>query len=680
MKTGIVIQARMGSTRLPGKVLKPLPVDGDMAALDWTIRACLQTGYQVIVATSTNPEDDAIADRFSHADVPVFRGDATDVLDRVYRCAEFYGLDEIIRITGDCPFVDPDVIRQVVELRRWKGADYASNVDPPTWPDGLDVQVVTMPALHLAWLSAKVPTDRDTVLQYIVRSPHLFDIANLPCPFPGMERRRWVLDTAADYETCCRIAMELMKRGITVPRLADLLDIGAGAAQAPDGSRNERYLAARAPELKANGFGISAAALENALNYQPYGASTYSKSHVAWGKNAPLYTTHAQGSRVFDVDSNEYIDFTGGLGTTILGHADPGIRDAIVAQLDRGIASPLAHDLESHVARNIIDRVIPALPPGAAANIYDQWKLVFGKNGSDVTSAAVRVARVFTGRPTIAIVATGYHGWHDWAVEYTPRGHGSSGLDIVRVSKSALLNSGIPNTFAATIMEPDQFTPEEIAKLIDSNRMSGSLVIFDEMVTAFRYPKVTYAATYGLDPDLICLGKALGNGMPITALIGRAEIMDKFVTDPSTIGVGGSGSGGEPYAFYSGTHFGEGLSLAAANTVMRRMDDATQSEIVSRAKRINVIVAGAVSYHGMAITVGPPPLSRLTFGTPDIAAQFRREMARNGVLVYSAFFAMLAHSDADLEHLAVALDRTFVAIKNGTARGGETAPSGIMRS
>jgi len=689
-KCGIVVQARMASTRLPGKVLMPLPIGSDRVVLDWVISACLETGFPVYVATSTNPEDDAIG---NHVCIPtenwksgrwhpkyepelLFRGSPEDVLDRMYQCAKFHGLDEIVRITGDCPFIDPEVIKQVVALRRITGANYASNVDPPTWPDGLDVQVASFSALERAHVLATDPSDRECVMQYIVHHRRNFRVANLPCPIPNAALYRWVLDTDADYQLCSRMAKELIADDVTVPHLSDLLQIADKTMQFIDTDldlRNERYAASRAVELKADCFDGSSTVLKRTLRVQPYGASTYSKSHVAWGDGAPLYVTHAQGSHVWDVDGNELIDMTAGLGTTILGHCDPHVRAAIEAQLDLGIAFPLAHELEHQVAEALIRRLHPEDGLGSTT----PYKVVFGKNGSDVTSAAVRVARVATGKSTIMMMKDHYHGWHDWALHRTKRGYGTgTDQDIYRGGNMDNLFGFPPSWWkdiACIIIEPDKSDPQELSALIEKAHEKDAFVIFDEMVTAFRYPKTTYAATYGLEPDMICLGKALGNGMPITALVGKREIMDRFVTETNDT----------PYAFYSGTHFGEMLSLAAARCVIERMGDYNQGRLVGLAGRINAVIGASLAEHGFIDrddgTFECRTIPRLTFRNPIISSQFRREMAHNGVLVYGLFLPSLAHTDADLEHLRAALENSLNAIKSGMVRGGN-APSGIMRS
>jgi glutamate-1-semialdehyde aminotransferase/spore coat polysaccharide biosynthesis protein SpsF (cytidylyltransferase family) len=676
MKTGILIQARMGSTRLPGKVMMPLPpkrADGKppLKALEWTVEACLRTGFEVYIATSTNPEDDAIYDYFQgsgYTSVGLFRGSPDDVLDRLYQCARLYQLDVVVRVTGDCPFVDPEVIKQVVQLRKHTGSDYASNVDPPTWPDGLDVQVVTFDALQRAHQEATEPTDRDTVLAYIVRHRNSFFVNNLPCPIRGLVIHRWVIDTAQDYELCSEIAQSLLAQGRGPgASFADILDMAPPPADAELLGRNERYLAARAGELKvSDNFPGSSTIGIQARARQPYGASTYSKSYVAWGHDSPLYLTHAQGSRVFDVDGNEFIDMTAGLGTTVLGHSDPYVRRAIERQLDLGIGFPLAHENEHRIARNIMRRAMSTM------GISTERKIVFGKNGSDVTSAAVRLARVVTGRKMVTKLAGGYHGWHDWTLHGTMRGDGTDASKTYYGNPADIATDGVLRNSAALILEPDMVPAESLREIIESCRKYGVLVIFDEMVTAFRYPQCTVAATYDLDPDMLCLGKALGNGMPITALIGRAEMMDKFVT---------IGLPTKPYAFYSGTHFGEMLSLAAAAAVVNRMGQQEQNHLAALQLYLNTKVTKIIdtlTTGGVIWTQGPIP--KLSLYDPDIAAMFRREMAHNGVLFYTALLPTLMHTMPELDHVVDAMDAAFNAIKSGKARGKAIGNERIMRS
>src|SRR6266550_7423376 len=202
-KTVAICQARMGSTRLPGKVLLPLyDYTGQIGtALGFVTWAADRTQVdQVIVATSTLPQDDKIAEWCAVNGLDCFRGSETDVLTRCHGAAQQYDADIIVRLTGDCPLLDPRVIDEVIQLRKMKDVMYATNTDPPTYPDGLDVEVFTREALEIANREATRLSDRDTVTRYMVRNRHRISAANLTCPLPDLVAERWVLDSPEDYK------------------------------------------------------------------------------------------------------------------------------------------------------------------------------------------------------------------------------------------------------------------------------------------------------------------------------------------------------------------------------------------------------------------------------------------------------------------------------------------------
>jgi glutamate-1-semialdehyde 2,1-aminomutase/spore coat polysaccharide biosynthesis protein SpsF len=208
MKTVAIIQARMGSTRLHGKVLEKL---NGLEALGWTVRAAqATTGIdEVWIATSDKAGDDAVALWAELNKVPVHRGSEHDVLDRYAGAARVSGAEVVVRLTADCPLLDPAVVTQVVGLRAMTGVDYASNVDPPTWPDGLDCEVVTVPVLLAASREAVRPFDREHVTPFIRNNRSRFSARNLQAPLPGLAEERWTLDTKADLEFLVSTAKHL---------------------------------------------------------------------------------------------------------------------------------------------------------------------------------------------------------------------------------------------------------------------------------------------------------------------------------------------------------------------------------------------------------------------------------------------------------------------------------------
>jgi len=193
-----VVQARMGSSRLPGKTLADIggrPMLGRLVD-----RARLIPGVeQVVIATTDRPADAAIL-RFAEAEgLPASAGSEQDVLDRIYRAASRFGVSVIVRVTPDCPMLDPEVSGRVLaEFRRLAGrVDYVSNVHPPTFPDGLDTEVFSRDALEAAWREARLASDREHVTPYIWRQPGRFRLGNVENA-NDLSALRWTVDTEAD--------------------------------------------------------------------------------------------------------------------------------------------------------------------------------------------------------------------------------------------------------------------------------------------------------------------------------------------------------------------------------------------------------------------------------------------------------------------------------------------------
>jgi spore coat polysaccharide biosynthesis protein SpsF len=198
MRVVAIVQARMGSTRLPGKALKDLGGETVLArVVNRTRRATLVD--EVVVATSVLPADDAIARECEGLKVSCFRGDELDVLDRYYRAAQKFAADAIVRITADCPLIDPELIDATIRSRLDQKADYASNSLVRSYPRGLDVEVFTADALARAWSAAKEEYQRIHVTPYLYENPKSFKVISTAEEMDH-SNYRWTLDTAEDLE------------------------------------------------------------------------------------------------------------------------------------------------------------------------------------------------------------------------------------------------------------------------------------------------------------------------------------------------------------------------------------------------------------------------------------------------------------------------------------------------
>jgi glutamate-1-semialdehyde 2,1-aminomutase len=255
----------------------------------------------------------------------------------------------------------------------------------------------------------------------------------------------------------------------------------------------------------------------------PLGSQTFSKSRTQYPVGvSPHFIVRANGARVWDIDGNEYIDFVNSLCAVTLGYQDPDVTAAARAQLDNGVIYSLAHPLETEVAELICDMV-----PCAEM-------VRFGKNGSDATSGAIRLARAFTERDHVAVC--GYHGWQDWYIGSTARNRGVpkavralthsfafNNLDSLRTVLRAH-----PDGFAAVIIEPMNVAepdPGFLQGVKDLAHGHGALLIFDETITGFRFSNGGAQELFGVVPDIATFGKGLANGYPVSAVAGRRDVM-----------------------------------------------------------------------------------------------------------------------------------------------------------
>jgi spore coat polysaccharide biosynthesis protein SpsF len=196
MRIVAIIQARMGSTRLPGKVLKDLAGATVLARVVARVRRCRQVG-QVVIATTREPEDEAIVDECRRLSVRVFRGEVHDVLDRYYQAAKEEKAEAIVRITSDCPLIEPEITDATIRGFLDSRPDYASNVLERTYPRGLDTEIMTWDALSRSWREAKQPHQREHVTPYIYENASQFTLLSIKGDI-DYSSHRWTLDQPED--------------------------------------------------------------------------------------------------------------------------------------------------------------------------------------------------------------------------------------------------------------------------------------------------------------------------------------------------------------------------------------------------------------------------------------------------------------------------------------------------
>lgn len=351
---------------------------------------------------------------------------------------------------------------------------------------------------------------------------------------------------------------------------------------------------------------------------------------------APKYLQKGKGSHVWDVDGNEYIDYNMGIGPLSLGYAYPKVDDAIKNQLKDGITFSLMHPLEIEVAE-LINEVVP-----------NAESIRYSKTGADVTSAAIRVARAYTGREKI--LCCGYHGWHDWYISVTDKSSGipESTKDLtftVNYNDIDSVKDSIDSDIAAIILEPFVFEAPKnnfLNALRELCSENGSLLIFDEMWTGFRVALGGAQEYFGVDADLVTFSKAVANGMPLSILCGKKDVMKVLDED----------------VFFYTTFGGEALSLAAAKATIKELRDKNVPEYLARqGKKLKDGYNQIVKELGMDYTncIGYECRSLITFdakaGNPlELKSLVQQEMIRRGIL-WGGFHNMsFSHTDDDIDY------------------------------
>jgi glutamate-1-semialdehyde 2,1-aminomutase len=367
----------------------------------------------------------------------------------------------------------------------------------------------------------------------------------------------------------------------------------------------------------------------------PLGSQTFSKSRTQYPVGiSPLYASKAKGARIWDVDGNHYIDLVSALASVTLGYGDKGIERAVIKQLTRGVSMSLPGVLEAEVSELIVEMV-----PSAEM-------VRFGKNGTDATSAAIRLARAYTGRDHI--IVCGYHGWQDWFIGSTTRNKGVPD-SVSELTHKFIYNdiSSLVETLreyegkiAAVIMEPMNVVFPNSGFLESVQRLTknaGALLIFDETITGFRFSKGGAQEYFGVTPDLSTFGKGIANGFPLSAIVGKREIMMEMEE-----------------IFFSGTFGGELLSLAAAKEVLsRHMSQNICGDLTNIGAELAAATQSIFGLHGLGDVLKLSGHGSWTFlnwfnanefTSDEIKTFFAQETFKRGLLVLSTHNVTLAHN------------------------------------
>ncbi|MFC0549202.1 glutamate-1-semialdehyde 2,1-aminomutase [Kutzneria chonburiensis] len=417
------------------------------------------------------------------------------------------------------------------------------------------------------------------------------------------------------------------------------------------------------------GFERSSALQRRLHELVPGGAHTYARGSDQYPEGMAPILVRGDGCRVWDADGNCFIEYGMGLRSVTLGHGYRPVLDAVHKALADGVNFSRPTGLEVAAAEDFL-----SLVPGA-----DMVK--FAKNGSDATTAAIRLARAVTGRDMVAVCDQPFFSADDWFIGAVEMNSGVpeatrnqtvrfqfNDLDSLRLrfAESGGQIACVVMEAATALAEPEPGFLEGVRALCDAH---GSLLVFDEMITGFRWSASGAQTVYGVRPDLSCWGKAMGNGFPISALAGRRELME----------LGGLNTESPRVFLLSTTHGPETVSLAAFRAVVRAYADGDPVGIMERrgtllADGVNT-AARELGVEEFVAAIGRPSCMVFTTRDPDgrpsqpFRTLFMQELLRRGVLGQS-FVISAAHTVADVEHTVAATREALKIYRRALEDGG----------
>ncbi len=639
----------MGSTRLPGKVLKRI---NNKTIIEIIINRLAQSKKlnEIIVATSNDSQNDILEEHINSLGYKCERGSESDVLSRYFDIASKHNVDVLVRITGDCPLIDSSIVDDVISLFLSKKIEYASNVNPPSFPDGLDVEVFSFESLHRAQNKSLDPHEREHVTPFI-KKEKTFKKANL-LNEKDDSSLRWTLDEREDLEVINNVFNHFHP------------DILFHWSKVLKLHKNQPELFFANKNLSRNEtvhMGKGQKLYQHSKKIIPGGNMLLSKRPEMFLPDKwPAYFSKSKGCEVWDLDEKKYIDMSFmGIGTNILGYGHPEVDDAVLQTVKDGNMSTLNCPEEVHLIDKLID-----MHPWA-----DMGRLA--RTGGEANAVAIRIARAASKKDKVAVC--GYHGWHDWYL--------SANLGSIKSLDGHLLPgldpNGVPRDLKNTVF-PFQYNDYEgLEKLIldedigvikmEVVRNAGPednflkkvrqicsekniILVFDECTSGFRETFGGLHKKYNVEPDIAIFGKALGNGYAITAIIGRSEIMEAAQT-----------------SFISSTFWTERIGPTAALKTLEIMEKTKSWNYITD---IGTKIRDRWQMLGKKFNLdmnffGLNALSGFSFNSKSALAYktyITQEMLKKGYLAGTSIYCCTAHTDQIINSYFDDLEPIFLTI------------------
>jgi glutamate-1-semialdehyde 2,1-aminomutase len=650
MKIIAIVQARLGSTRYPNKILEKIK---NKTLLELLLKrlSLSKSINDIVVAIPKDKSEIPLKKYLEKLRYKVFAGNKNDLLDRYYKAAKKYKAEVIVRITADCPLIDSRIVDSLVNNLIQNKLDFISNAIKPSFPDGLDVSVIKFKTLKYAWKKAINSYDREHVTPYIIKNK-LFKIKNITGA-KNLSYLRWTVDEYDDFTVIKNIFNYFYpKINFSWEEIYKLYKKKPKLFSANQNiSRDEGSILNEGSKL-----------WKRAKKIIPGGNMLLSKRPEMFLPNKwPTYFTKSKGCYIWDLEGKKYIDMSlMGVGTNILGYNHPAVNKAVKEVLDKGNMTTLNCPEEVYLAEKLI-------------KIHPWAEMVkFTRTGGEANAVAIRIARAASHKDNIAIC--GYHGWHDWYLSANLSDksklnrHLLKGLDINGVPKK-LKNTIFPFEYnkikqlqniiktkkvGTIIMEVSRnYFPENnfLKKVNDLAKKNNIILIFDECTSGFRQAYGGLHKLFNINPDIAVFGKALGNGYAINAIIGVKRIMESAQS-----------------SFISSTFWTERTGPAAALKTLEIMEKKKSwVDITNKGNYLIKRLRSIAKKNNLKISFSPiPSICKFTFqGNQHLKYKtyITQEMLKYKILANDTIYLSTAHNKKIINKYLFYMNKIFKNIK-----------------
>ena len=647
-----IVQARLTSKRFPGKVLKKIG--------EHTIISCIYERLkksklidEVVFTIPSNKKNNQLAEYLKKIKAKTIKGSEENVLSRYFESAKKTNATIIIRITADCPLTDPEMVdKMILRFLKKPKVEYLSNTQPPTFPDGFDIEIFSFNALKKSMNIPLSNFEKEHVTPFIKSSKNIIkeNFSNKH----DLSFIKLSVDTIRDLRNVKKVFKYFKKK-----KHFSFEDIQRSPILNKTFLNN--FKTKKQIETKVQ---IGQKLWEKAKKIIPGGNMLLSKNPDRFLPGAwPTYYKKAKGCTITDFDGNKFIDVSlMGVGTNILGYSDNSVDNAVKKNINKGNLSTLNCFEEVQLAEKLIE-----LHPW-----FDMAK--FTRTGGEANSVAVRIARAASGKDNIAIC--GYHGWHDWYLSANLNSSNNKNLDTHLLK--GLKIEGVPKKLKKTAFPFNYGDFKQFKKIIDNNNIGvikmevcrntepnikflkyirsiatkkKIVLIFDECTTGFRQTLGGLHKKIKIIPDMVIFGKALGNGYAIAAILGKKNIME-YASN----------------TFISSTFWTERIGpTAALKTIQVMKNKKSWVKITKIGKNIQKRWRALFKKYNILVDIkGIPTLTSFVFKNnhQKYKTLITQEMLKKNILASNVIYPCIEHTDKILNLYFLHLESVIKKIKN----------------